>query len=104
MADRAHVKLVTIIAASHAQDRLHRMLADLGVRHFTVSRVDGRGNHGAQERGFFGSGNVRLETIVGAPLADAILDRAAIEAESAELVAFSQDVVAIPHAHFAHTA
>ncbi len=101
MADRAHVKLVTIIAASHAQERLHRMLTDLGVRHFTVCTVDGRGMHGTHERGFFGNGNIRLETIVTIQVADAILDRAAIEAESAELVAFSQDIVAVPHAHFA---
>ena len=100
MADKAHVKLVTIIAASFAYDRLQRMLHDLGVRHFTISAADGRGTHGRHERGIFGDGNLRLETIVSPSVADAILDRAAVEAESAELVAFAYDAVAVPSAHF----
>lgn len=100
MADRAHVKLVTLIAASFAQDRVLGILSALGVRHFTSSSVDGRGKHGAHRAGWFDTSNVRIEAIVTTAVADAILDRAAEEAESAELIAFACDVAAVPRAHF----
>lgn len=101
MAERAHLKLVTIIAASFARDRLLEILRSLGVQHFTSSSVDGHGKHGTHRNGLFDTANIRIETLVESTVADAILDRAAVEAESAEMVAFAYDVVAVPRAHFA---
>ena len=100
MADRAHVKLVTIIASYELKDRLIDQLYRLGARDYTLSRVDGHGKHGTHASGLFEIGNIRLETIVAISLAEAILDAVAREAERSELVAFAQSIEAVPSKHF----
>lgn len=100
MTQRAHVRLVTIIAASEAQDRIKREILNLGAVRYTVSRVDGHGQHGTSRRGMFEDGNIRFELIVSNAMADIVLDHAAKLAESVPLVAFAHDVEAVPRANF----
>jgi nitrogen regulatory protein PII len=101
MVDTAHVKLITIIASSELQERLEKDLRRLGASGYTVSQVDGRGQHGPRTRGMFDIGNVRIETIVAPAIAEAILTHLARQAEVFEVVAFAQDVDAVPRNHFA---
>jgi nitrogen regulatory protein PII len=98
--DTARVKLITIIFPVECQDRLGEALVRLGAGGYTVSTVDGRGQSGRRIRGFFDVGNMRMETIVAQGQAEAILTYLAGEAETIHLVAFSQDVDAVPRKHF----
>jgi sugar/nucleoside kinase (ribokinase family) len=97
---KAHVRLVTIVAASEVESRMKRELTSLGVTRYTVSRVDGAGQHGTSERGLFEDGNVRFDLLVNHAVADALLDRAAILGESLPLIAFAHDVEAVPCGRF----
>jgi nitrogen regulatory protein PII len=101
MTDTAHAKLITIIASSELQERLEKDVRQLGATGYTVSNVTGRGQHGPRTRGMFDIGNVRIETIVAPAVAEAILAHLAKQAETFELLAFAQDVQAIPRKHFA---
>jgi nitrogen regulatory protein PII len=101
MVDTARMKLVTIIGSSELQDRFERDLRRLGASGYTISKVDGRGRHGPRTRGMFDVGNVRLETIVSPEIAETLLAHLSREAETTELVAFAQDVEAVPRKHFA---
>jgi nitrogen regulatory protein PII len=100
MVDIARAKLVTIIASAELQDRLEHDLRSLGAGGYSVTRVDGRGRQGPRIRGLFEIGNVRIETIVAPAAAEGILTHLARQAETKDIVAFSQDVDAIPRRHF----
>jgi nitrogen regulatory protein PII len=101
MTDTAHVKLITIIASSELQDRLEKELRRLGASGYTITKVDGRGEHGPRTRGMFDIGNVRIETVVAPDVAEVILAHLAKEAEAYEFLAFAHDVEAVPRKHFA---
>jgi nitrogen regulatory protein PII len=101
MLQTAHVKLITIIASSELEQRLETDLRRLGATGYTVSKVEGRGQHGPRTRGIFDIGNIRIETIVTPAAAEAILAHVAEQAETFEVLAFVQDVEAIPRKHFA---
>lgn len=98
--DTVRAKLITIIASGELRDRLEDDLRKLGATGYTVYRVDGRGHHGERMRGVFEIGNIRLETLVAQGKADAILTHLGRLAEQFELVAFAQDVDALPRSHF----
>lgn len=97
---RAHIRLVTIIAASELRDRLRQELLRLGASSYSVSRVEGRGEHGTRTRDAFDDGNIRFEALVTKPVAESILDYAATTSESQPIIAFAQDVEAVPQRHF----
>jgi nitrogen regulatory protein PII len=101
MLDKAHAKLVTIIASSELQDRLETDLRRLGAPAYTLFPVDGHGKHRTRRRGLLESGNVRFEAVVSIPVAEAVLEYVEREAESAHLLAFSHDVDAVPRNRFA---
>jgi len=100
MVDTAPAKLVTIIASSELLDRLEQDLRALGMTGYTVSKADGRGKHGRRSRGMFDTGIVRIETIVAPAKLEGILAHLAAEAETSQIIAFAQDVEAIPRARF----
>jgi len=100
MADTARAKLITLIASSELQDRLEHDLRKLGATGYTDFRVNGHGQHGPRTRGMFDIGNVRIEAIVASEKAEAILDHFARQAETLGIIAFCQDVEAIPRKHF----
>jgi nitrogen regulatory protein PII len=100
MSNSVRAKLITIIAAAEFQDRLGQDLIRLGAGGYTTSLVDGRGKSGQRIRSFFEISNMRLETIVPPERAEAILAHLAQVAETLDIVAFSQDVDAIPRKHF----
>jgi nitrogen regulatory protein PII len=100
MLDKAHARLVTIIVYAEFQAQFERELKRLGARGWTVSEVDGRGLHGARKDSLFVVGNVRFETLVSPSVAEAILEYVDRAAETLEVVAFAQDVEAVPRKHF----
>jgi nitrogen regulatory protein P-II 2 len=67
------LKLVTIIAEDDIEKRLVRDLKELGMKGYSVMSVRGEGLHGARDNAWEGE-NIRLETLVGAELADKICD------------------------------
>jgi nitrogen regulatory protein P-II 2 len=66
------LKLVTIIAEALLEDRLVQEVQRLGASGYTVTRASGRGTRGIRASEWEGN-NVRIETLVGAEVADRIL-------------------------------
>jgi nitrogen regulatory protein PII len=98
--DTAKIRVVTIVATAELQERLEKDLWALGARGLTVGKVDGRGSHGVRRAGFLDRANVRLETLVTAPIADKILDCIVKQYAGQEIVAYAHDVEAVPAGHF----
>jgi hypothetical protein len=98
--ETAKVKLVTVIASSEVQDRLVADMRKLGATGYTISMVSGGGAHGPRTRGWWDSGNVRIETLVAAEVAASILQKVANSYEELSIVAFMHDVEAVPREHF----
>ncbi|HEY8090762.1 MAG TPA: hypothetical protein VIF09_23030 [Polyangiaceae bacterium] len=97
----AKIKLVTIIATSELEERLVDDLHRLGAGGYTVSRASGGGLHGPRTRGLWDTGNVRVEALVTAEVGTRVLQNVARTYEGMSIVAFMQDVEAVPAAHFA---
>jgi len=69
---RTQLSLVTVIGEAVLEERLLRDLRELGARGWTVDHVRGEGSRGTRASAL--DGNVRVETLVRAELADRILD------------------------------
>jgi hypothetical protein len=67
------LKLVTIIGEALLRDRLVDDIKRLGARGYSVGEVDGEGSRGVRASEWEGR-NVRIEAVVSAPVADAILE------------------------------
>ncbi len=66
------LKIVTIVAERLLEERLLRALESLGAKGFTVTEAKGRGSRGVRSSEWAGP-DVRIETLVGPDVADAIL-------------------------------
>jgi len=87
----AKSKLVTMLACWTLQGRVEDLLAELGVRDYSVSLVDVRGHGQGRKFGALESGNVKVEALVNAANAAKILE--AIDADGGlEVTAFVYDV------------
>ena len=98
--ETASVKLVTIIAPVTLGDTILKDLQEVGVTGHTTAKVDGWGNHGTRQFGLNDEPNIRIDTLVSAALARMILGRMAARSVENGLVAFAQDVEAVPSRHF----
>jgi nitrogen regulatory protein PII len=96
MTQTTRAKLVTIIAPSELEHRVERDVRESGGSGYSVAKVDGHGRQGARKDGLFESGNVRIETIVSPDVAGAIFSRLSRDAETQDVVAFSQDIDVLP--------
>jgi len=67
-----HRRKVTIVAEAVLEDRLTREIRSLGAHGFTVTEARGEGSRGIRAPDWEGR-NVRIESIVSAEAADAIL-------------------------------
>ena len=70
------LKLVTIVAERILQDQLLRALSALGSTGYTMTQATGKGSRGVRASEWEGP-DVRLETLVSADVADAIVERIA---------------------------
>lgn len=68
-----NLKLVTIIAESVLEEQLAQELKTLGAKGFTVVASRGEGSRGTRAAEIPGQ-NIRLETLVGEPVAERIMD------------------------------
>jgi nitrogen regulatory protein PII len=93
----AKVKLVTIIAGSELQERLEADLKEIGIKGFSLMRVDGYGVHGPRRHGLLGSGNVRFETLVQPDMGAKLMEHLTLRYKGWGLVAFMQEVETVPH-------
>jgi nitrogen regulatory protein P-II 2 len=98
--ETAKVKLLTIIATSELQDRLIEVLRVAGAGGYTITRASGGGLHGPRLRGLWDTGNVRIESLVSTEVAERVLEQVAQGYAGLSLVAFAQDVDAVPHEKF----
>lgn len=67
------LKLVTIITERILKDRLTDTIRSLGAKGFTLTDTSGEGSRGVRASEWEGS-NVKIETVVSASVADAILE------------------------------
>jgi hypothetical protein len=100
MTETAKVTLVTVVAVFEIEERLVKDLRALGVRGYTQGRVDGFGLHGRRMAGLVDAPNMRLEMLVSSAVAQRVLDRIATKYAEQPVMAYVQDVQAVPHEHF----
>jgi len=82
------------------EERLVSDLRALGVRGYTVGKVDGRGLHGHRMAGLVDAPNMRLEMLVSPALAERILSRITSKYGEQPIMAYTHEVHAIPAEHF----
>jgi nitrogen regulatory protein PII len=97
----AKVMLVTIIAGYEMKERISTELSAFGVSGCTVVRADGHGLHGTRKFGFVDGANVRIEVIVLPEFGVRILDLIATSYAGEAVLAYAQDVLAVPSERFA---
>jgi nitrogen regulatory protein PII len=98
--ETANMKLVTIIAPITQGDTILSDLRQLGVTGYTTTTVDGWGKHGSRQFGLNDEPNIRIDILVFAELAHAILQHVDARADEGGLVAFALDAAAVPRRHF----
>lgn len=101
MVRTARVVLVTVIAAFELEDRFVEDLRRLGVKGYTLGKVDGRGVHGAVMAGLVDAPNMRLEILVPHAVASRVLERIATRYADQPIMAYMHEVDAMPADHFA---
>ncbi len=88
-------KLVTIIAEPVLEEQLKRELRALGARGWTVTETHGEGSRGLRAAEVPGEG-IRVESVVSAPVADAILAHVASHYfEHYAVIAYVTDVTVV---------
>jgi hypothetical protein len=92
--------VVTIIAPAEFAYRLEEDLLRLGAGGYTMSDVSGQGQRRPRWRGWLGTGNVRIETLITSEVAARVLDHVADLADL-RVLAFAQSVEAVPIQRFA---
>ncbi|MBK8980148.1 MAG: transcriptional regulator [Planctomycetes bacterium] len=86
------LKLVTIVAEAVLRERVVRELRDAGARGYTLTTCEGEGSRGVRASQWEG-GNLRIETIVEAAVAERILTGIADEFfENYAVIVWTQDV------------
>lgn len=99
--ETAKIKLVTVIATAELEERLMKDLRKAGASGYTISHVSaGGGSHGPRHRGVFDTGNVRIEMLVSAEVATRLLEVVVSNYADLSLIAFAQDVEAVPRKNF----
>jgi nitrogen regulatory protein PII len=66
-------KLVTIITTFDAEHRVREALREIGIRGFSVARVDGEGVHGERQGGFITHESAAFTVVTTAELAAKIM-------------------------------
>jgi Nitrogen regulatory protein P-II len=99
--ETAKIKLVTVIATAELEHRLMSDLRKAGATGYTISSVSaGGGSHGPRHRGMFDTGNLRIEMLVTPEVATKLLDCVVHGYAGLPIIAFSQDVEAVPPQNF----
>ncbi len=70
------LKLVTIVTERILEDRLLRTITELGAKGYTLTQATGKGSRGVRASEWEGP-DTRIQTLVSAEVADAILEHIA---------------------------
>lgn len=70
------LKLVTIVTERILEDRLLRILTELGAKGYTLTQASGKGSRGVRASEWEGP-DTKIETLVSAVVADAIVEHVA---------------------------
>lgn len=100
MVQTAKVTLVTVFAVFELEERFVKDLKALGVRNYSLGKVDGRGVHGLRTAGLVDAASMRLEMLVSRELADKILERVAGGYADQPVVTYMHEVEAVPSERF----
>jgi nitrogen regulatory protein P-II 2 len=93
--DTVSLRLVTVIAEAFLGSQLLDEIKALGARGYSVSEVRGEGSRGVRASEWEGL-NLKIETLVGAELADRILHHVAVNYfPNYAVVAYVTDVRAV---------
>jgi Fic family protein len=101
MVETARVTLLTVIAVTELEERLVRDLKALGVRGYTIDRVEARGAHGHRMAGLVDATDLRFEMFVSTAVAHRVLERIAKSYAEQPIMAYLHEVEAMPAEHFA---
>ncbi len=85
--------LVTIVCEAVLQDRLIKLLMELGVSGYTIVPVQGAGSHGKRMGDMAGyNTNIEVKTLVTLELSDQLLEKLKQFPKTHALIAFRQNV------------
>ncbi len=88
--------LVVIIGESVLQDRIIKILKDLGVTGYTLSQVQGAGSHGNRQGDLVGyNTNIEIKSVVSSETSEAIFNGLLQYQSNHALIAFRQNVDAL---------
>ncbi len=88
--------LVVIIGETVLQDRIIKLLQDLGVTGYTLSPTQGAGRHGNRKGDLVGyNTNIEIKTVVSQEVSEAIFSGLAEYQSNHALIAFRQKVEAL---------
>jgi hypothetical protein len=88
--------LVVIIGETVLQDRIIKLLQDLGVIGYTLSQAQGAGRHGSRKGDLVGyNTNIEIKTVVSQTVSEAIFSGLAEYQSNHALIAFRQNVEAL---------
>jgi nitrogen regulatory protein PII len=88
--------LVVIIGETVLQDRLIKLLQDLGVTGYTLSQAQGAGRHGSRQADLVGyNTNIEIKTVVSQAVSEAIFAGLVEYQSNHALIAFRQNVEAL---------
>lgn len=88
--------LVVIIGETVLQDRIIKLLKDLGVNGYTLSQAQGAGRHGSRQGDLVGyNTNIEIKTVVSLEVSDAIFSGLTEYQSNHALIAFRQNVEAL---------
>jgi nitrogen regulatory protein PII len=88
--------LVVIIGETFLQDRIIKLLRDLGVNGYTLSQAQGAGRHGNREGDMVGyNTNIEIKTVVSQEVSEAIFSGLTEYQSNHALIAFRQNVEAL---------
>ncbi len=70
--DSNHRKLLTIVTEAVLETSITEVLDELGASGYTIVNARGRGSRGIRDAGWTSSGNIRVEVVCDAALAERI--------------------------------
>jgi nitrogen regulatory protein PII len=88
--------LVVIIGETVLQDRIIKLLQNLGVTGYTISQAQGAGRHGSRKGDMVGyNTNIEIKTVVSQEMSESIFASLAEYQSNHALIAFRQNVEAL---------
>jgi MYXO-CTERM domain-containing protein len=91
------MKLLVVVASFEMRDSLARDLEAHGAHGYTVTKVDGHGEHGPRRYGILDGANVRIESLLTGEVTQRILMHIADHYPDRELIAYALDAETYGH-------